>query len=102
MPKKSEIAGIYCINGKEVRKGDRLAPRELEAVRHVADCKPNWWIAARMGLTYGSLKQYLFIAYRKLGVNDRTQLAVQWFGLDGDRALKDRYDGTTERTEERT
>ena len=54
----------------------KLTPREEEIVRLVAKGKPNKLIAYEMGLTYGSVKQYLYAIFQKVGVTNRTELAL--------------------------
>ncbi len=51
-----------------------LTPRELEAARLVA--RSNRDIAAALGATPGTVKEYVDRALRKLGLPNRTALAV--------------------------
>lgn len=57
-----------------------LMPREVELAKLVAQSLSNKEIAARMGLTCGSVKEYLFRLYPRVGVTNRTELALWWVG----------------------
>lgn len=54
----------------------RLAPREIEVVKAIAEGKTNKEIAAQMALTEGTVKQYVSRAMETLGFTNRTQLAA--------------------------
>lgn len=53
-----------------------LAPREKAVVALVARGLRNREIAAELGLTEGTVKVYLYRIYEKLGVGNRTELAL--------------------------
>ncbi|MGA5816782.1 helix-turn-helix transcriptional regulator [Kitasatospora sp. NPDC094028] len=53
-----------------------LTPREHEVLRWAATGRTNPEIAARLGLTCNTVTGYLKSAMRKLGVRNRTELAV--------------------------
>jgi len=53
-----------------------LTEREREVLVHVAEGYSNKEIAARLGLTVGTVKGYVSAILTKLGVADRTQAAV--------------------------
>jgi len=53
-----------------------LTRREAEIARHVAGGRRNRDIAARLGISEGTVKMHLHNAYAKLGVESRTQLAM--------------------------
>ena len=52
-------------------KGLALCPRELEVLRLAAEGKTNIEIAHELHIAYQSVKNYLYTAYGKLGVNTR-------------------------------
>lgn len=54
-----------------------LAPREREIVGHVGRGLRNRDIAAAIGMTEGTVKVYLHTIYQKLGVENRTELAIR-------------------------
>jgi DNA-binding NarL/FixJ family response regulator len=53
-----------------------LTRRETEIARHVASGRRNRDIAACLGISEGTVKMHLHNAYAKLGVESRTQLAL--------------------------
>lgn len=53
-----------------------LTPRERTIVSHVAKGHRNRDIAAELGITEGTVKVYLHALYQKLGIENRTELAV--------------------------
>jgi len=55
---------------------DLLSSRELQIADAVAVGKRNREIAAGIGMTEGSIKVYLHRIYDKLGIENRTELAV--------------------------
>jgi DNA-binding NarL/FixJ family response regulator len=54
-----------------------LTAREKQVVELVAEAKRNKEIAHELHLTEGTVKEYLHRIFRKLGVADRTQLAIR-------------------------
>ncbi len=56
--------------------GARLTRRETEIARHVASGRRNRDIAEVLGISEGTVKMHLHNAYAKLGVESRTQLAM--------------------------
>ncbi|MEV7025059.1 LuxR C-terminal-related transcriptional regulator, partial [Kitasatospora sp. NPDC093558] len=58
------------------RPGRPLTPREHEVLRWAATGRTNPEIAARLGLTCNTVTGYLKSAMHKLGVRNRTELAV--------------------------
>lgn len=62
--------------GEQVSLKDALSPRELAIAEAVAAGKRNRDIAAEVGMTEGSIKVYLHRVYEKLGIDNRTELAV--------------------------
>ena len=55
----------------------RLTPRELSIVRLVAQGRPNRAIGEELGITEGTVKVSLHRIYRRLGVSNRTELALK-------------------------
>ena len=53
-----------------------LTPREKTIVAFIAQGQRNRDIAAALGITEGTIKVYLHALYHKLGVENRTELAV--------------------------
>ncbi|MDE2619829.1 MAG: response regulator transcription factor [Sphingomonadales bacterium] len=53
-----------------------LTPREKTIVNFIAQGQRNRDIAAALGITEGTIKVYLHALYQKLGVENRTELAV--------------------------
>jgi two-component system nitrate/nitrite response regulator NarP len=54
-----------------------LAPRERELIRCVARGLRNREIAEQLGVTEGTVKVYLHAVFDKLGVKNRTELAIR-------------------------
>jgi two-component system nitrate/nitrite response regulator NarP len=60
-----------------------LTPRERELVELVRQGLRNRDIAARLGVTEGTVKVYLHSIFEKVGVASRTELAIRASGLIG-------------------
>jgi two-component system nitrate/nitrite response regulator NarP len=60
-----------------------LTPRERELVELVRQGLRNRDIAARLGVTEGTVKVYLHSIFDKVGVGSRTELAIRAAGLIG-------------------
>jgi DNA-binding CsgD family transcriptional regulator len=56
----------------------RLSARERETLAHLAQGCANKEIAAAMGVTHLTVKQYVKQIYRKAGVSNRLLLALWW------------------------
>ena len=56
--------------------GGELTPRERQVVDLIKHGHANKEIAYRLHLTEGTIKEYLHSIFRKLGVSNRTELAV--------------------------
>jgi DNA-binding NarL/FixJ family response regulator len=54
-----------------------LSFRERQVVMLVREAKANKEIAAELRLTEGTIKEYLHRVFRKLGVKNRTELALR-------------------------
>ena len=57
--------------------GPPLAPRERELIRCVRQGLRNREIAKQLGVTEGTVKVYLHAVFEKLGVKNRTELAIR-------------------------
>ena len=83
-PVSDRGAGLVLVSGRDpdarllkaLGPGDALAPRELVVARLVGMGLRNREIAARMGLTEGTVKVYLHNLFAKVGVTTRTELAL--------------------------
>ena len=53
-----------------------LTARERQLVELVRQAKSNKEIAFELSLTVGSVKEYMYRLFRKLGVRNRTELAL--------------------------
>lgn len=60
-------------------RGERvaLAPRERQLIRYVRRGLRNREIAKELGVTEGTVKVYLHAVFEKLGVKNRTELAIR-------------------------
>jgi len=59
------------------RKRPALAPREKQLIRFVRQGLRNREIAEKLGVTEGTVKVYLHSVFEKLGVKNRTELAIR-------------------------
>ncbi len=69
---------------QEPDRFDSLAPREREITEAVAMGLRNREIGERLGMTEGSVKVYLNRIFDKLGVENRTELAIRVHERKGD------------------
>jgi DNA-binding NarL/FixJ family response regulator len=70
-----------CPTCRKAKHSERLPSRELsfrekQIVRLVQQAKANKEIAYELSLTEGTVKEYLYHIFRKLGVRNRTDLAL--------------------------
>jgi DNA-binding CsgD family transcriptional regulator len=65
---------------------DALTPQERQVAALVAGGATNKQAAGELYLSPKTIEAHLSRAYRKLGVNSRTQLAARWSELQGDEA----------------
>lgn len=65
-----------CRQSKEGLKAALLSVREEQIIRLVCKAKLNKEIAHELHLTEGTIKEYLSRIFRKLGVSNRTELAI--------------------------
>jgi two-component system nitrate/nitrite response regulator NarL len=56
---------------------NNLSPREQQVIGLVAQAKPNKIIAYELGLSEGTIKEYLYRIFRKVEVSNRTELALR-------------------------
>lgn len=57
---------------------DRLTPKELEVFRHLMEGNTLKETALLMGIKYPTVNTHVTAVYRKLGVNSRAQLILQY------------------------
>jgi two-component system nitrate/nitrite response regulator NarP len=67
-----ELADTFGSSGRPA-----LAPRERQLVRFVRQGLRNREIAKQLGVTEGTVKVYLHAVFDKLGVSNRTELAIR-------------------------
>ena len=75
-PELSQRAKEIAETAGETRR-PALAPRERELIRFVRQGLRNREIAAELGVTEGTVKVYLHAVFEKLGVKNRTELAIR-------------------------
>ena len=78
---RSEDSSRICAGCRRAREGKKplnpqLSFREKQVVRLIAEAKLNKEIAHELHLTEGTIKEYLNRIFRKLGMTNRTELAV--------------------------
>ena len=74
-----ECVCAACLKPRHIPEyGDPLSPRDQQVSAAVADGLSNKVIAARLGLSEGTVKVYLSQVYVKLGLSNRTELAL-WY-----------------------
>jgi DNA-binding NarL/FixJ family response regulator len=64
-------------------RGRLLTVREWACLLALADGCTNPQIAVRLGMCRGTVKNHLYVAYRKLGVSNRTEAAMKTLRLKG-------------------
>lgn len=67
---------IVSTCSSESKVVQRLSVRETQVADLIQQAKSNKEIAYELGLTTGTVKEYLFHIFRKLGVSNRTELAL--------------------------
>ncbi len=72
-----ELAGRLRQLGPGGGKRASLAPRERQLIGHVRQGLRNREIAEQLGVTEGTVKAYLHAIFEKLGVGNRTELAIR-------------------------
>jgi DNA-binding NarL/FixJ family response regulator len=80
-----------CCRPKEQRKtalNPNLSFREKQVVNLICKAKLNKEIAYELHLTEGTIKEYLNRIFRKLGVSNRTELAVWALTQHASRAVQ--------------
>jgi DNA-binding NarL/FixJ family response regulator len=63
--------------GEPARPGARISIREREVLMHLIGGKSNREISRELGISEKTVKNHLWKLYRKIGVNNRTQLFHQ-------------------------
>jgi two-component system nitrate/nitrite response regulator NarL len=81
MSLRSVHSGVLCFEKEFVdkmmlRRRVALTKREGQIVSLVAQGCKNKAIGARLGITEGTVKVYLYKLFKKLGVNDRLEMAL--------------------------
>jgi len=61
---------------REAKPAETLSAREKQLARLVYQAKSNKEIASDLHLAEGTIKEYLHTIFRKLGVKNRTELAL--------------------------
>ena len=82
-PKLLEHALDLSLKGAPAHPFDPLAPREREIAALVGKGMRNRDIAAALGMSEGTVKVYLHGIYQKVGVENRTELALMAHGQTG-------------------
>jgi DNA-binding NarL/FixJ family response regulator len=59
------------------KTASKLSSREKQIVGLIQEAKSNKEIAYELSLTVGTVKEYLYHVFRKLGVANRTELALR-------------------------
>lgn len=72
-----ELAGRARQIAERPRRPIPLAPRERQLIGFVRKGLRNREIAEQIGVTEGTVKAYLHAMFEKLGVNNRTELAIR-------------------------
>ena len=60
----------------ESKVGNRLSVRQKQVADLIQQAKSNKEIAYELSLTVGTVKEYIYHIFRKLGVKNRTELAL--------------------------
>jgi two-component system nitrate/nitrite response regulator NarP len=68
---------IVSIGDRFPSERPSLAPRERELIKCVRKGLRNREIAKQLGVTEGTVKVYLHAVFEKLGVSNRTELAIR-------------------------
>jgi len=68
------------LRGEPKHPLDGLTPRERQIAEHVGLGQRNREIAAALGMSEGTVKVYLHTIYHKLGIENRTELALMAHG----------------------
>ncbi|HUA61790.1 MAG TPA: LuxR C-terminal-related transcriptional regulator [Verrucomicrobiae bacterium] len=73
---QSEESKIHEVQGTGADRRRPLSSREKQVVSLIQQAKLNKEIAYELKLTEGTIKEYLNRIFRKLGVKNRTELAI--------------------------
>lgn len=61
---------------KPLKTINELSTRQLEVVRLLMKGKPNKEIAHALGLTEGTIKEYIYHIFQATGASNRTEVAI--------------------------
>lgn len=67
--------------GGEIKKGDRMSPREEEVFRFLGTGLMNKNIAHELGISEVTVKSIVSAVFRKLGVHTRSEAALLAHGI---------------------
>jgi DNA-binding NarL/FixJ family response regulator len=76
------LASTPSVQAVDSKGMDLLSTREMDVVRNVAAGLTNRQIAAQLGLSQHTIKNYLFRIYDKLGVSSRVELLYMTLAQD--------------------
>lgn len=71
---------------RRTKVSEALSARQKQILRLIIKGEPNKIIAFELHLSEGTVKEYLFRFFKKVGVTNRTALAV--WGVDNPAALE--------------
>ena len=71
-----QASGLAAAAGSQATGWPQLSTRQIQVARAAAGGASNKHIAMELGLTEGTVKQYLKEIFHTLGVSNRTQLAL--------------------------
>lgn len=79
------IRGIAAMAGKMDNQNDAgvLTPREREVVALIAEGLTNRGIGNRLGTSGNTVRNQLWVAYKKMGVGNRAGAVVWWMENKG-------------------
>lgn len=82
---KKRVGGVDASSRKSDQEDVTLSARQVEIIDLLAEGKSNKEIADTLKIGYGTVKQHLFVLFRKLGVTNRTKAVIT-----ASKILKDR------------
>jgi len=75
---------------RDISPYDQLTRREADVARHIVEGRSNRDIAAALGISEGTVKIHLHAIYSKLGVDNRTAVAIMLMRREPRRAMIER------------